>query len=249
MGGAKIILIINDCYMKAKIISRREIAKDTIEVEFDLLGAKPFFESGQYFFLNLLKPKYEDKKGKERHFSIINTPNEKGIIRMATRVTDSAFKQSLNEMEIGTVVGIHTLAGGFVLPDRFKKLVFIAGGIGITPFMNFIQYIKEERLDYDVVLLYSNRDQLSTAYFQELKKYAEEMSNLELILIMTNDEKWEGEREYIDEKLIPRYVEDYQDRYFMVAGPPGMTKAMNVVLHQKLKISPRQTNIEEFIGY
>jgi len=235
--------------MKAKLKSRREIAKDTIEVEFDLLGAEPFFEPGQYFFINLLKPKYDDSKGKERQFSIINTPSEKGIIRMATRVTDSAFKRSLNEMELGTTVGIHSLAGGFILPTNYKKLCFIAGGIGITPFMNFVQYIKEENLDYDVVLLYSNRDQASAAYLDELKQSADEMDNFRLVLIMTNDEKWSGEKNYIDEKLIPKYLEDYEDRYYMAAGPPGMMEAMDKVIYEKLSIPRKQANIEKFVGY
>jgi len=235
--------------MKAKLIKRREIAQGTIELEFDLLGLKPFFEPGQYFYLNLLKPKYNDKKGKERHFSIINTPAERGIIRMATRLSDSAFKHSLNEMAIGTEVGIHSLAGKFLLPLNYRKLCFIAGGIGITPFMNFIQYIKENSLGYDVVLLYSNRDQLSSAYLEQLRQYDQDMENLQLVAIMTQDEKWTGEARRIDKDLIKLYVPDYLERYFMVAGPPGMTDALNGVIFQQLGLKKTQAYIEKFIGY
>lgn len=235
--------------MRAKLKNKREIATGTIELEFDLLGEKPFFEPGQYFFLNLLKTEYNDKKGKERHFSIINTPNEKGIIRMATRVTDSAFKRSLNEMQIGTDVGIHSLAGEFLLPEKFKKLCFIAGGIGITPFINFVQYIKEENLDYDVVLFYSNRDQASSAYLPELREFDSTMENLRVVFVMTEDKDWKGEKRFIDEKLIPELLPDYQERYFLVAGPPMMTMAMEKVLWKKLGIKKQLTSIEKFIGY
>jgi ferredoxin-NADP reductase len=235
--------------MKAKLIKRKEIAQGTVELEFDLLGLKPFFEPGQYFYLNLLNPKYNDEKGKERHFSIVNTPNEKGIIRMATRLTDSAFKRSLNEMEIGTVVGIHSLAGKFLLPVNFRRICFLAGGIGITPFMNFLQYIKETNLDYEIVLLYSNRNQISTTYFDQIKQFENELENFQPVFIMTDDPQWSGEKRIINQDLIKIYLPDYAKYYFMVAGPPGMTDSMNEVLFNQLNLAKSQVMIEKFIGY
>lgn len=234
--------------MKAKIKEKKEIAVGTLEVVFDLLGEKPFFEAGQYFFINLLEPLYNDEKGKERHFSIVNSPNELGIIKMATRITDSAFKRSLVEMPIGSPVGIFGLAGSFLLPAKNNKLVMIAGGIGITPFISMLKFIDENNLNYDVVLIYANRNQDSAAYIDELRVLAGEKNWLKLIETYSNDSNWTGEKRLIDKELVADLVNDWPKRCFMVAGPPGMVEA---VKNNLLDLGVLKKNImaENFVGY
>ena len=50
------------------------------------------------------------------------------------------------------------LAGDFILPeDKNKKLVFIAGGIGVTPFRSMIKYLIDKNEKRDIIIFYSNR--------------------------------------------------------------------------------------------
>ncbi|MBN2025692.1 MAG: FAD-dependent oxidoreductase [Actinobacteria bacterium] len=236
--------------MKAKIKSKKEVAEDTLEVDFDLLGNTIDFEPGEFFNIDLIDPPYNDDKGHHRHFSIVNSPNEKGIITMVTRERDSAFKQSLADMEPGSEVEIGKIGGkDFTLPeDTGRPLVFIAGGIGIAPFISMIRYAMEEGIAYDIILMYSNRNRESAIFLDELEERAAGNVNLDIILIMTDDPSWEGETRRIDAGLIADYVEDPTSRTYMIAGPPGMNKGIASEL-EKLAVPKENIMASNFAGY
>lgn len=231
--------------MKATLVDKKEIAKGTLQVE--LKPNEPMdFLPGQYVDLILIDPSYEDARGPKRHFSIINTPNHKTLM-FATRLRDSAFKKSLQEMPIGGEIEIHRIGGKFILPeDTTKNYVFIAGGIGITPFMSMIRFIQENNLLHKVTLIYSNRDQESTAFFEELSKLNN--PNLKIIFTMTEDPNWTGEKRRVDSSFINEYLNEPNNYTYYMAGPPPMVEAVTNELKQA---GVEQTNIitENFTGY
>jgi NAD(P)H-flavin reductase len=83
--------------MRARIKEKREVAKGTLLVSFDLLGEEVDFTPGQYFFVTLPDVGYQDDKGLRRHITVVTSPSEKGVLGFATRMRDSAFKRSLSE--------------------------------------------------------------------------------------------------------------------------------------------------------
>lgn len=234
--------------MKAKIKNKKEVAEGTLLVEFDLLGEEVNFEAGQYFFVTLVDPLYSDSKGSQRHLSMVNSPNEKDVLTIVTRLRDTAFKKSISEMSVGSDVEIGETGGDFILPKDHQKLVFIAGGIGITPFMSMLKYIKEEDLSYEVILLYSNRNRESTAFLEELEKMSEDNPKLKLVLTMTDDPEWEGEKSMIDEQFIKKHIPDFESYYYMIAGPPVMVNAINDLLTE-IGINKKNKKPETFSGY
>lgn len=235
-------------FMIGKIKSKGEIAEGTLRVDFEITEPVSF-KSGQYMFVTLKNPPYTDEKGNKRQFSINNSPNTQGILTMTTRITESAFKRSLKELPLGSEVEIGPIAGVFTLPeDTAKPLVFIAGGIGITPFLSMLEYIKEEGLPYKITLIYSNRNQASTAYLAELKNLASLLPNFKLILTMTEDNSWEGERRLIDSKFITEYFPDLNASFYMVVGPPGMVEAVSKALAEA-GVKPENIKKENFTGY
>ena len=180
--------------MQAKIKEKREVAKGTLMVVFDLLGEEVDFRPGQYFWVTLLDPPYDDEKGPRRHISVVTSPNERGVLGLCTRLRDTAFKRSLAEMPVGADVDVEQPKGNFLLPeDTETPYVFIAGGIGITVFRCMLRYITEEGLPHRVTLVYSNRDRESTAFLDELTELEQQNPNLRLVLTMTDDEGWQGE--------------------------------------------------------
>lgn len=241
--------------MKAKIKEKKYIAEGTLLLVFDLLGKKIDFKPGQFFYLNLINPPYTDEKGNERHFSIVNSPNEKGILKMATRITDSAFKKSLSELPIGTEVKIGPISGNFVFPKRLiSPIVFIAGGIGITPFMSMLQYVKENRFDYKISLLYSNRNKESTAFFDEIEVIRKDFGNIRAIrnfsptFIMTDDSKWSGEKRRINSVFIKDFFINPNFNVYMIAGPPGMVSSVSNSLIEA-GVEKNRIQLENFSGY
>ena len=235
--------------MKAIIINKKEIAKGTLSVELEIIEENVSFKPGQFFMLELMNPPYRDEKGNRRYFSIVNSPNEKDVLAMTTRLSDSAFKRSLKEMPVGTTVEIDHIAGLFTLPkERVTPLVFIAGGIGITPFISMLRYIEEEKLDYKVTVFYSNREKSSTAFYDELQELAKKMKNIKVVFIMTNDPDWQGERRMIDVKFIKDYFPEPDRNIYMVAGPPPMVKGVAATL-KAARVDEENIITENFAGY
>lgn len=234
--------------MLGRIKSKEEVAKDTLKVVFEV-KEKFTFKAGQYCFVTLGHLNYPDERGEKRQFSIVNSPNEKGIITITTRLSESGFKKTLQELPIGSEVQLGPIAGVFVLPGHSEKpLVFIAGGIGITPFISMLRYVSEEKLPYNVTLIYSNRDQSSTAYLEEVQNYPLPTTNYQLILTMTNDPNWNHEKRMVDASFIKDYFPEVNAQYYMVVGPPGMVEAVKKALFDA---GVNQDNIraENFTGY
>lgn len=235
--------------MKAILIDKKEIAKGTLMVEFELLEGRVDFKPGQFFMLELLNPPYADEKSNKRMFSIVNSPSEKDVIIMATRLTDSAFKVSLNALPTGAEVIIDSIAGTFTLPKETKTpLVFIAGGIGITPFMSMLRFVNEKKLDYKIILLYSNRNKESTAFFNELEGIAIKNKNIKIIFTMNDDANWHGESRMIDSQFIKDHVHEPHSHTYMISGPPAMVQATIKALKS---VGADEENImtDSFVGY
>lgn len=236
--------------MQAKIKEKREVAKGTLMVVFDLLGHEVDFTPGQYFWVTLLDPPYDDEKGPRRHITVVTSPNERGVLGLATRVRDSAFKRSLAELPVGAEVDVEEPKGSFLLPeDTEQPYVFIAGGIGITVFRSMLRYIAEEQLPHRVTLVYSNRDRESTAFLDELRELERAIPNLRLVLTMTDDEEWDGETRRIDADMLRDHLDGGLDSFtYLVAGPPSMVEAMEKTLREA-GVPEEQVRPERFSGY
>ena len=212
--------------MKATVAEKREVAKGTLLVLFSVDGY-PEYRPGNYFWVELPERGREDEKGLRRHISLVTSPTERGVVGLATRIRDTAFKQTLAELEVGDEVEVEEPKGSFLLPeDTSAEYVFVAGGIGITVFRSMLRYIADEGLPYRVTLVYSNRDRESTAFLDELEELEQRIEGLRVVLTMTDDDGWEGESRRIDAELLREHVGELQNKQFLVAGPPAMTEAV-----------------------
>jgi ferredoxin-NADP reductase len=236
--------------VKARIKEKRDVAKGTLMVVFDLLGDEVDFRPGQYFWVTLLDPPYDDEKGPKRHISVVTSPTERGVLGLATRIRDSAFKRSLVELPEGAEVEVEQPKGSFVLPEETDRLyVFIAGGIGITVFRSMLRYIADKGLPHRVTLLYSNRDRESTAFYDELRELEAANPNLDVVITMTEDPGWEGETRRIDADMLRDHLGEELDSYtYLVAGPPAMVDGVAEAL-QGAGIPEDQVRPARFSGY
>jgi ferredoxin-NADP reductase len=236
--------------VKARIKEKRDVAKGTLMVVFDLLGEEVDFRPGQYFWVTLLDPPYDDEKGPKRHISVVTSPTERGVLGLATRIRDSAFKRSLAELPEGAEVEVEQPKGSFVLPEETDRLcVFIAGGIGITVFRSMLRYIADKGLPHRVTLVYSNRDRESTAFYDELRELEAANPNLDVVITMTEDPGWEGETRRIDADMLRDHLGEELDSYtYLVAGPPAMVDGVAEAL-QGAGIPEDQVRPARFSGY
>ena len=236
--------------MRARIKEKREVAKGTLFVVFDLLGAEVDFRPGQYFWVTLLDPPYDDEKGPRRHITVATSPTERGVLGLCTRLRDSAFKRSLAELPVGAEVEVEEPKGTFTIHEETdRRYVFVAGGIGITVFRSMLRFIADERLSYRVTLVYSNRDRASAAFFDELEELERRIPGFRLCATMTQDPTWEGENRRIGPDLLHDNLDERLRVYtYLVAGPPAMVESVAGEL-SALGIPEDRLRVERFSGY
>ncbi|MEO0084407.1 MAG: ferric reductase-like transmembrane domain-containing protein [candidate division WOR-3 bacterium] len=226
-------------FIKLPIVKQKKIAEETYEVSFDVSGVNFPFKAGQYIELNLPKLNYQDPKGAFRTFSLASSPNDKTKISVAFRNTGSGFKKTLLELPKGSLVEIRGPFGYFVLPkDENKEIIFIAGGIGITPCLSMIRYSGENKLKNKITLLYANRNEQAAAYLDELKQW--QLKNPNFILI--------NKFGRIDEDFIKKSVKNLESPLWYIVGPPPMVAATRDIL-SNLKVKDENIMTEDFIGY
>ncbi len=236
--------------MRATVKEKREVARETLLVVFDLGGQEVEFEAGQYFWVELLDPPYEDDRGNRRHISVVTPPSERGVLGLCTRLRDTAFKRSLVELEVGDEVEVEQPKGSFVLPRPTERpYVFVAGGIGITVFHSMLRFIADEGLDHRVTLVYSNRDRESAAFLDELRELERALPGLTLVLTMTEDSGWEGESRRVDAAMLRDHLGSELGSFeYLVAGPPAMTEGVVDALGGA-GVPEEQIRSDSFSGY
>jgi len=215
-----------------KLLSRHEIADGTMEFHFTRPDGFDF-KAGQAIELVLPEP------AGGHAFSLVNAPSE-GELVVATRMRDSAYKRALRALPIGACVQVDGPFGSLTLHrNPSRAAVFIAGGIGITPFMSIVRNAVEECLKHPMALVYSNRRARDAAYLDELRS----IENLRLVATLT--EEGGG---FVDAAMIRRAAEGLPAPIFYVAGPPAMVEAMKAVL-EKAGVEDTDVRSEEFFGY
>ena len=236
--------------MRALVKEAREVAEGTLLVVFDLQGEEVDFRPGQYFWVELLESPHEDERGLRRHFSVVTSPTERGVLGVCTRVRDTAFKKTLAELKVGDEVEVEPPKGDYMLPeDTSPHYVFVAGGIGITVFRSMLRYIADTGEPYRVTLVYSNRDRASTPFLDELQELERQIPGLRLLLTMTEDEGWEGETRYVGPELLSDHLDgELADYTYLVAGPPPMVEAVAGQLAEA-GVPEEQVLPDRFSGY
>lgn len=209
-------------------------------------------EAGQATDIFLINPPETDAEGNSRTFSIVSAPHEPDLV-VATRMRDTAFKRVLKTVPIGTEVEIESPSGDFTLHNNVQKpAVFLAGGIGVTPFASISKDADFRKLPHQIYLFFSNRRPEDAPFLEQLQGLTATNPNYKLIPTMTDmansEQQWDGETGYIDEAMLKRHIPDLTLPVYYIAGPPAMVVAMKDMLI-KANVDSDNIRIEEFSGY
>lgn len=235
----------------SKLLSRVEVAEGTMAFHFE----KPHgfnFKAGQFADVTLTNPPETDAEGNTRTFSIASPPFENELV-FTTRMRDTAFKHSLKKVPLATEVTIGSAAGSFTLHKNLAKpAVFLAGGIGITPFLSIVRQADRDRLPQKLYLFYSNRRPEDAAFLDTLQTVETTNPNFRLICTMTEMSKskkeWKGETVLIDKEMLSRHLATLQGPIYYSAGPPAMVAGMKKML-VSAGVDEDDIRTEDFAGY
>ncbi|MBL8019971.1 MAG: 2Fe-2S iron-sulfur cluster binding domain-containing protein [Leptospirales bacterium] len=232
------------------LLHKTRIADDTMAFWFDTSLNDFPFTPGQ--FVDITLPEMENIPGQSvRTFSVASSPLRSDSIIIASRIRNSPFKQALANLQEGAPVFISPPLGQFSLhEDATIPAVFIAGGMGITPFRAMIEWLLAERPTQKVYLFYSNRTPGLTAFLDELELWASESPNFKLIATITERDHsdWKYETGRIDKVLIRRNIPENEHPIYYVAGPSRMVHSVREMLLQ-LGVFDHDIKSEEFLGY
>lgn len=210
------------------------------------------FRPGQTIDLTLLNPPETDAEGDIRTFSIVSAPFDPDLM-IATRMRDTAFKRVLRSIPLGTQVKIDGPGGSFTLhKNPARSAVFLAGGIGITPFHSIVRQAAHDRLPNKLYLFYSNRRPEVAPFVEELEELTKSNPNFHLVLTMTempqSSTEWKGETSFINGAMLSKHLSNLQGPIYYIAGPPAMVTAMRQMLVQAA-VDEDDIRTEEFAGY
>lgn len=216
----------------------KNIATKTIEVSFKLQNTNFSFNAGQYVQLRLKKLFFDDPKGSSRIFSIVSSPNDNSRLTVAFRYSGSGFKRSLCKLPIGSVVEIAGPYGFLTLPKSLNRpLVFVAGGIGIAPFISILRFLKEKKHKYPITLLYSNRDKQNAAYLKELERTAADSVFFNLITVY----------KLFSLDFVQKSIKNPQNSMWYIAGSPAMVYEFKYNILTNLFVNSNHVFTEEFV--
>lgn len=227
-------------------IEKKQESKDTYSFWFE--PYKRFaFVPGQFMEWTLAHPK-QDSRGLRRFFSISSSPTESRI-RLITRFYQkpSTYKQALMNMAPGDEIVVSGLEGDFVLDQKNNKHAFIAGGVGIAPFLSIMKEMVDKKIHKDIILFYSSKTVADIA-FQDLTIQAEKFGVKTLNVVTEPDEKWDGLKGFITPEMIKNSVPDWNERMFYVSGPEPMVMNYEQMLSQ-MGLPAHQIKRDYFPGY
>lgn len=231
-----------NCILKNKLI----VAKNTVTLRFGVLRGKLFaFEPGQYVVVNLKDGESNFTAGKM--YTISSVPNPTTLDITVRKI--GFFSSALCDLSVGDMVSITGPYGELYPKEDANQLVFIAGGIGITPFYSIIkQYVrkKDARLK-QLTILYSNRAVEDAVFLKELRILGVVKNGLKIVNTFTREsvDKKFGERGRIDEKLIKKYVKNSRECTYFICGSIDFSDSMWRILNN-MSVPENKILIETF---
>jgi ferredoxin-NADP reductase len=190
--------------------------------------------------------------GEARVFSIANAPHDTDL-QMVTRLRDSSsFKQALKSMPDGAALQIAGPLGSFTKDTgHARPTVFLAGGIGITPFLSMLRYADHRNDLTQTTLFYSNRSPADAAMLEELQNLDTANPEFALVATMTDlqdGDDWQGETGYINAAMLARHLNDTKTPIYYCVGPGRFVSSMSEML-TSANVDAANIRLEQFGGY
>ncbi len=238
------------------------VARKTLMFQVELpSGVLGTFTPGQYAYLEWKDPPLTDVKGNGRNFSIVSPPRELPLLSFATRLTGSAFKKCLEEIPDGAPILFSGPMGEFCLPEFpattrqlswRKPIVFVAGGIGITPFRSMLLEALPQNEAISFFLFTTNHDLEDSAFRNEFEELSRTHKNFFFDQLVSQAStllpRGVEVGHLTPSRLFETIGEKAKDGLFYIAGPPSMVSSFKTalmsagVLEERIKTDP-------FLGY
>lgn len=218
--------------------------------EFVFTPNKPIiYEPGQYIEIQV-PAKRDDFRGSRRSFSLTSVPKDNTVtLGIKFYEPSSTFKQALRLLKSGAVVTSTGIGGDFTLPiNNGQPILFVAGGIGVTPFIGQLRSLAKTHHTRDIILVYSVSTIDEVAYKDVLRD-----AGIKVYIITKSSKKvvlprgWTHINEpYVTEAILRDISSDLSNRTAYISGPPALVDGAK---KQLMRIGVKRIKTDYFIGY
>lgn len=221
--------------MKLKLVEKQQEVGDVTSFFFK---PEETFEwrAGQFLHYKLPHENMDDRRD-TRWFTIASASFE-GRVRLSTRLINrrSSFKDTLQRLEVGDTIDVDGPEGEFVMDDPNKEYIFVAAGIGITPFRSILVDADHRQLQPNVKLLYISTDErpLFIDTFEAISQH-----NSKFVLKVSPE---------ITKEAVSELLETAQDPYVLITGPEPMVESVTL-LFKTLGVKGDHIKTDYFVGY
>ncbi len=227
--------------MELTLLDKKQETKDVFSFYFQPSSPVSWLP-GQFMIYSLPHPN-SDVRGIMRFFTISSAPFESHIA-ITTRIdknNGSSFKKALMNMRAGQKIRAKGPDGNFILEDLKRDYVFIAGGIGITPFRSILEDLRHKTSDLrQITLFYANKSEDNILFKNDLDEAEKNNPNLKIEFIFSP--------RHIDEKTLKTGIKDFQKPVFYISGPDQMVES-TVNLLETLGVQRKNIKEDYFSGY
>ncbi len=215
--------------LRVTLLRKTDVGAATVEYTFASEQLVSFVP-GQYMEWTLPHEK-PDVRGIRRYFTIASAPGTKEVSFAVREVPQpSSWKQALSVMVPGDTLYAAQRAGDFTLDRTTEHRVFIAGGIGVTPFVSFVRSAVAAGEHLNATLFYCNKTESDIAY-QDLFMAAGAVGvKLVHVLSDTAESELVHETGFITEAMLKRHVSEWASATYYISGPPGLVNAYRSLL-------------------
>jgi ferredoxin-NADP reductase len=236
---------------QSRLLARSKVAEGTMAFQFE----KPVsfsFNAGQYIDLTITDSEHGSPNGLTHTFSIASSPDDRDLV-VTTRMRNTVFKQSLSVLPIGGTARLDGPMGSFCLhKNTARPAVFLAGGIGIAPFLSMVSHATAEKLRHPIVLFYANRYLQEAPFIAALWELQHANPRFRFVPTLTRltngNGGWNGKTGHITPEMLLTQIAAVRGPIYYIAGPPAMVAATRLTLRE-VGADDDDIRTEEFAGY
>jgi len=204
-------------------------------------GGNMEHKPGQFMLLSML---HNGRRTEPHPFTISSSPGRDDLSVSVKAVGDFTAAVKDTTVTDGAYIDMPYGTFSFLNYDA-PNLVFIAGGIGITPFLSMLRYMVDNKLERNVILLWGNKTEKDIAFRSELEQMGAALPSLKVIHVLSNQAGWPGEKGYVGTEMLHKYLDGFDKPQVFVCGPPVMmTKVVRVL--EKIGIPKARIHYERF---